>query len=192
MTKRVPPDELFENQSPVGALGYCTTGGWVVKRSIFSRTGLFDAHLRLHQDTVMFIKFAAMGKMLPGRLDEPVAMRRVHATNRSSVVRPAASVYVARVRMWATLWRWGKHALSESRRNLLLERFLAYASAPYRDADTFFGQRLLPWLQLTGLGVLYPDLAFKREFWLRYRRAMLPLALRKAASSIKARLWDAQ
>jgi glycosyltransferase involved in cell wall biosynthesis len=191
MTERVAPEVLFERQSPIGSCGFCQTAGWVVKRSVFAKTGPFDKHLRLHQDTAMFVKLAGVGKMMPGRLDEPVAIRRVHAANRSSVVRPEGQVYRGRIRMWVALWRWGKQRLSESRQDLLLERFLCYASIPYRDPASFFGKGLLPWAQLTALALLCPDLVAEREFWLHYRRVALPLGLRKALVSLKARLLDA-
>jgi hypothetical protein len=191
MSDCVAPDELFEKQSPVGRLGFCQTNGWVLRKSVFMKTGLFP-DIRLHQDSVMFVKLAAVGKMMPGRLREPVAIRRVHATNRSSVPRPPARVYWDRIRMWATLWRWGKNELSQSRQNLLLERFLEYASAPYRKAGSPIGRRLLTSVQLTGVGLFYPDLIFEREFRLRYRRAILPYCARKMFVSIKASLRRAQ
>jgi len=178
MTERVAPDELFEKQSPLGSFGYCTTGGWVVKKTIFAKTGLFDEHLRLHQDTVMFVKFAAMGKMLPGRLQVPVAVRRVHAANRSSVPRRAASVYRDRIRMWTTLWVWGKGSVSEARQQLLLRRFLAYACRPYRQPASSLARQVMPRLQINLLAVFYPRLLLETAFWLTYRRVMVPHWLR--------------
>jgi len=62
MSKRIAPDPLYEFHAPIVGSGYCPTGGWTVKRSVFDRTGLFDEHLRLHQDTVVYVKFAAVGK----------------------------------------------------------------------------------------------------------------------------------
>jgi len=179
MTERVAPDCLFEKHGPIGPCGRCGTAGWVVRRSIFSRTGLFDEHLRLYEDIVLLAKFAAVGKMLPGRLDEPVAIRRIHPTNYSCQPKPPFQDYRARLEMWAALWRWGKRNLSPQRRGLVLEHFVDRARRPYRDPDTFVGRQLLPRLQLTGLALFYPDIVLEKPFWLHYVRMMLPSFLRR-------------
>jgi glycosyltransferase involved in cell wall biosynthesis len=49
MKERVRPEEPFEKQRPVGSSGFCQTGGWVVKTSVFDKTGLFDEHFQLNQ-----------------------------------------------------------------------------------------------------------------------------------------------
>ena len=88
MTRHVDPGQLFETLL-AGDAGYFCTPGLIVKRSLLDKTGLFDENLRLHQDTAMWIKMAAVGRLAPGRLDEPVAMRRVHIHNRITAPRPA-------------------------------------------------------------------------------------------------------
>ena len=178
MTERVAPDDLFERQAPMGRGGYCTTGGWVVRRSVLARTGLFDSHLRLHQDTVMFVKLAAMGRMMPGRLDKPVAIRRVHAANRSSVPRPPSKVYRDRIRMWVALWRWGRRNLPRAREQLLVQRFLEYAGSPFRKTQSRIGRLLLPRIQMSLLVLVYPRLLLESRFWLSYHRVVVPFRLR--------------
>lgn len=168
MTKRVPPERLFEAQSPVGRAGYCPTGGWVAKRSVLDKTGLFDEHLRLHQDTDMYVKFAAVGRMVPGQLDEPVAMRRVHDRNRISAPRPAIEVYRNRVRMWGALWRWGKENLNETRHRLLLRRFIGYAARPYRSRNSRLLNSFQSVGQLTLLLLRYPELCTEVLFLIKY------------------------
>lgn len=165
MKERVPPERLFEAQSPVGRGGYCPMGGWVVKRSVFGKTGLFDEHLRLHQDTAIFVKFAALGRMLPGRLDEPVAMRRVHGHNRISAPRPAIEVYRNRVLMWGTLWRWGKRNLDDTRQQILLRRFIGCAARPYKRRNLRLVNRLQSMGQLIFLVLQYPELCLEVPFW---------------------------
>lgn len=169
MTERVPPERFFEAQSPVGSSGYCPTGGWVVKRSVFDKTGLFDEHLSLHQDTAMYVKFAAVGRMVPGRLNKPVAMRRLHDHNRISAPRPAIAVYRNRVAMWETLWRWGKSNLSESRQQILLRGLIAYAAGPYKKRDWRLINRFQSLGQLLLLLLQYPRLCSGVPFlWRRY------------------------
>ena len=168
MTKRVPPDSFFEAQSPVGQFGFCPTGGWVVKQSVFDKTGLFDEQLYLHQDTAMYIKFAAVGRMMAGRLDEPVAMRRVHDHNRILTERPDFEVYRNRVKMWSTLWRWAKPHLIKKRQRALLGRLLYYAAKPYSETTSRIINRFISICQLTLLLLQYPELSLKIIFWKKY------------------------
>jgi glycosyltransferase involved in cell wall biosynthesis len=167
MLKRVPPEKLFEAQSPIGPYGYCPTGGWVVKRDIFNKTGLFDEHLRLHQDTVLYVKFAALGKIMPGRLNQPVAMRRLHSQNRSSGYRPVYEAYRDRLLMWGTLWEWGKENLDYYRYKLILRKFIDFAALPYRQKNIF----LIGWLrskfQLLDTLKKYPGLTGEFSFWVK-------------------------
>lgn len=167
MTERVPPEQLFESQWPIGSSGFCATGGWVVKRSLFGKTGLFD-DLRLHQDTVMFVKFAAMGKMVAGRLDQPVAMRRVHDFNRHLATRTAKANYTNVVLVWATLWRWGIGNLPPNRRSLIAERFIQFAATPYcGGSPTSLKGRIASASQLLLLLSQYPRLSGESFYWKR-------------------------
>jgi glycosyltransferase involved in cell wall biosynthesis len=163
MVEQVPPERLFESQMPIGHSGYCPTGGWVVRRSIFRRTGLFEC-LTLHEDTVMYVKFAAVGRMVAGRLHEPVAMRGVHECNRASASRSVEEAYWHWARMWVALWRWGQRSLPRKRQQLLMARFAASTLNPFGDVQ---GARY--WVQsgrqLRRLLSCYPRLIVQPLFW---------------------------
>jgi hypothetical protein len=80
---RVPPEELLRAfRQP--DLGRFCTDGIVVRKTLFERTGLFDEGLDMSEDTVMWMKMAAVGRLAPGSIDAPVAMRRVHSGNRAN------------------------------------------------------------------------------------------------------------
>lgn len=187
MTEPVPPERLFEAQSPVGRSGYWHIDGWVVKGSVFGRTGLFDEHLRLHQDTAMFIKASAVGRMVPGRLDEPVAMRRVHDHNRISAPRPDAEVHRNHVLMWATLWKWSKRNLNETRQQILLRRFIECAARAYDNRNSRLISRFQSIGQLTLLLLQYPELGVEILFWKEYVANFQPHTLMRIASSFLQR-----
>jgi len=165
MMERVQPENFFELQDPIGSFGYCPTGGWVVKRSVFEKTGLFDEHLRLHQDTVMNAKLAAVGRMVAGRLEEPVSMRRVHDHNRILAPRSAIEVYRNRILMWVTLWKWAQANLSKTRQQILLKRFLDFVSQPHKIPKSRFINRLQSLRQLIALALEYPELFKEFLFW---------------------------
>ncbi len=107
MTRVIAPEVLFEETAPVGNSGYWHLDGWLVRKSLLKNVGLFDEHLWLHQDTALCLKAAAIGKLVPGNIQTPVAMRRVHENNRITAERPVAMAYDVRCSMWATLWRDG-------------------------------------------------------------------------------------
>lgn len=167
MTKRVQPEHLFESQAPIGPFGWCPTGGWVVKRTVFEKTGLFDEHLRLHQDTVMFVKLAAVGRMMPGRLDQPVAMRRVHDHNRSSAPRPAFQVYKSVTSRSAALWKWGRSTpqIDDGREKLLVSRLIRDAVYPYKSDAPRVIRDCLVIGQVALLLIRHPILISKFSAW---------------------------
>jgi hypothetical protein len=77
----VPPEKLLKALI-VGNLGLFHTNALVVRRSLFERTGLLDESMKFHQDVAIMIKMAASGCLVAGRIQEPVAIRRVHGRNR--------------------------------------------------------------------------------------------------------------
>jgi glycosyltransferase involved in cell wall biosynthesis len=123
MSRRVPPEQLFEALAPIGGAGYCPLAGWTVRRAALERAGRFDETLHLQDDTAHMLRLAAVARLAPGRLEAPVVMRRVHGGNSSLAPRSWWAAYSERVRMWAGLCRWSWRRL-ERRRQMLLWRRL--------------------------------------------------------------------
>ncbi len=84
LSRPLSPEALFYHISPVGNGGYFHLIGLTVKREVFAITGLLNPSLRVSQDTEWMLRIAATCILLPGHLDEPVAMRRIHDSNRST------------------------------------------------------------------------------------------------------------
>src|SRR5690606_621839 len=122
VSERVAPERLLAELC-LGELGHFHLDGLVVKRSVFERTGPFDEHLRLHQGTAMMYNRAAVARLAPGSLAQPVAMRRVHAQNRISAPRSASDIYEKRMLLFETLWEWAKANLSPEQERMLLELY---------------------------------------------------------------------
>jgi glycosyltransferase involved in cell wall biosynthesis len=168
MTERVTPDQLFAVLVRGGS-GSFSIDGLVVKRSVFDRTGLLDEHLRLHQDSAILVKMAAVAKLVPGRLDEPVAMWRIHDRNRISEPRLPSQVYKDKLSFWDTLLRWSRQNLDEERQHIVLDCLLRYAMYGPRLNKTYplwlrnFTKRIQFVLLLSD----YPSLIRERAFWKR-------------------------
>lgn len=112
LSRKVRPEDLFlfllGDKS-----GNLHLDGLVVKKVLFQKCGYFFKHLRLHQDTAMIFQMAESGRLYPGRLDEAVAMRRVHSSNRifSSYNRDKTQYL-----MWQTLFHWaGQKKVSKNK-----------------------------------------------------------------------------
>ena len=117
MKEPVAPDKLFAALI-IGNLGIFHTNAFVVRRSLFERTGFFDESLKFHQDTAMRIKMAAVGNLMAGRIQEPVAMRRVHGDN--TILKLGAGYNPHLEQLDDILLEWGRdRRLSRSHMRLL-------------------------------------------------------------------------
>ena len=79
----VPAQQLLKTLLTPSA-GRFTTDAITIRKSLLAKTGLFDTSLRLHQDTHLWLRIAHFGKVIPGIIDRPVCIRRVHSNNRIS------------------------------------------------------------------------------------------------------------
>ena len=144
MTEKVEPGSLFEVLIS-GRKGNFSLDGLVVRKSIFEKCGYFFEHLRLHQDTAMTIQMAYYGRLIPGRLDSPVAMRRVHSENRF-LNQP--NLRQSKFLFWKTLFYWAhKRKLGNKRLTTL---FLNYVYSSYRLARGSKTLSLKNWPELKG------------------------------------------
>jgi glycosyltransferase involved in cell wall biosynthesis len=182
MKKRVAPDELF-SALVSGKAGSFSIDGLVIKKSVFRKTGYFDEDLPLHMDDVFFIKAAALSKLVPGSLDEPVAMWRVHNHNRISAPRPKNSIYKYKLRYWFTLWQWSRTHLQQEQQDFLLQAMIHEAMYKTRFnrpiPRRFYG--LQKRIQLLLLPLAYPGMLTQQVYW----RSFLPgfaMALNKQRS----------
>lgn len=88
VSEAVPPEELILVLLWVHdrARGEFHTNGVTLRREFFDRVGGFHPDLRLQQDTHLWRRLAAGGRMSPGRIAEVVAMHSVHGGNRMTKV----------------------------------------------------------------------------------------------------------
>jgi glycosyltransferase involved in cell wall biosynthesis len=81
--ERVPSSQLAISLLK-GNKGSFTTDAITLRRSLIDKVGGFHEKLWLHQDTHMWVRCAVCGTIIPGELESPVAIRRVHKNNRIS------------------------------------------------------------------------------------------------------------
>lgn len=164
--KKVPPEDLFTALN-VGNIGGIHINGLVIKRRILEKTGYFDEELTLHQDVAFTIKAAAVSKLVPGRLDEPVAIYRIHDRNRFSAPRSIGMIYKMKIEFRYAQWNWGRTRLSLEKKQLLLQMLINETCFRQRFSRPF--PKRLFWLQkriqLLLLSFDYPAVVLEKAFW---------------------------
>lgn len=152
----IPPEQLFEALVR-GGKGEFSTDGVTVRTRIFERTGEFDPNLRLCQDTAMWIRMAAKGRLVAGSLTEPVSVRRLHEDNRVYKHRDRHMDH--RTAMYRSLLAWGRAGnLERGRLFLLLECFMDHWYWHIPAARGWSPRRFrLQWLLFViGIALRYP------------------------------------
>ncbi len=135
LRESVPPEHLFEVLLK-GHSGGPNTDGIVVRRRLFEKTGLFDECLLHHEDPAMWLKMAAVGRLVAGRIDDPVSLRLIHDNNMTWQLTGSYDPYLKE--FWERMCLWGMQAgLSHKRMGLLRyyqwrARFLGYSQANQR------------------------------------------------------------
>ncbi|MDQ7785104.1 MAG: glycosyltransferase family A protein [Desulfomonilaceae bacterium] len=87
--------------------GWFHFDGIVVKRSLMDRTGLFEEHAKTGTVLGMEFKMAAAGRIMPGILDKPVAMRRMYGESITARMRRIADLQDNK-RVFREVWDWAK------------------------------------------------------------------------------------
>lgn len=108
--KYVAPEELkyvlLNIHNEFGSNNYLTLDTLTVKKSIVLKVGGFNENLRLGEDNEFIIKLSIKGKLRPGIIDKPIAMRGVHGSNTLLTRRPDPQNFV-----WSELEIWLKNNL---------------------------------------------------------------------------------
>ena len=126
--KVLKPEELFY-YLVMWEAGHFSLDGLVVKKNLLNRVGGLNKSLRLHEDTDICIKMAAVGNLVPGRLDEPVALRRVHARN--TFITKRKNSLKSRLLVWRSLDDWAKESKQSLARRLIIRYQLNRLQAFY-------------------------------------------------------------
>ena len=114
----IAPEDLLDAWLS-GDRGGFHTAGVLVRRELFERVGGFEPGLRMAQDTHLWVRLAAAGRLVAGSLDRPVAVRRLHGANR--IMTDVALHRRYHLEMSQSLVRWSRGRLSAERRGRLLD-----------------------------------------------------------------------
>lgn len=179
MNKIVPPEELLE-KLVLSLAGYFLTNGLVIKRSLLNLTGYMDESLILHQDNDFMYRCAAVSRLLPGRLDEPVAMRRVHAQNRITAPRSQKQKIKDRMKMWKVTYRWFRVNTNREKRNLISKAIVKFWTKKYSETNntqSYFSREILKRISLTFLPFSLPEIVSEPNYWISFLPSRVKLKI---------------
>jgi glycosyltransferase involved in cell wall biosynthesis len=154
VSEPLEPQDLFHHMAPLGRKGYFHGNGLTVRKEVFDRIGYFNSHLRLSQDTHMFIKMVSVCRLYPGKLEEALSIRRAHAMNRIS---DKERLLDYRPLLFKSLFEWAcDHQLEKSKRLILWQQYVRWKmerakgsriSKNFTKVWFLFGQGIKkPWL----------------------------------------------
>lgn len=163
LSRRVEPDRLFE-ALVAGDGSYFGMDGVVLRTCLFDRIGGFDTRLPMGEDTALWVRAAAVGRLLPGSIRVPVAIRRVHGDN--TIYRRRGEAGVHAVRMAETLLEWARReGVCRSRRILLLDWLLNFRMDEIPPSLPYFVRKLRELAFFSVFALEHPLALQSRHFW---------------------------
>jgi glycosyltransferase involved in cell wall biosynthesis len=160
----VPPDRLFEALVGAEDKGFFCTDGIAVRTSLIKRVGGFDISLRMGEDTAMWVRLSAMGRLVPGSLREPVGMRRIHAGNTIYSGRGYNPKYA--VQMARLLLQWARDVrLPWRRRVLLCDLLLNFRLEEIPDDACYLGRKARELMLFSGFAARHPLALSSPHYW---------------------------
>jgi len=177
VVKEIPPEGLLE-KLVLGGAGFFSIDGLVIKKSALISSGYMDSDLNLHQDTEFFFRLAAVARLYPGNLTEPVAKRRIHHHNRMSAPDAKNNIFASRLKMWISSFRWfrANRPFSESKLILrgLLSLFKKYDYYAHHENCRYLIE-LRKRLRLIRLFFIVPEVVIYKEYWHTFLPARISL-----------------
>ena len=169
MQRQVAPEDLVRVLIKGGS-GHIHLNGLVIRRALLERCGYMNEAIAdtLHEDTDFVLKAAAVGRLLPGRIDTPTSVRRAHAGNRVSAPRPPEDIFRDNMRQKMATYRWCKHNHLKEQRYLAFRRALSdqvlmdrgsTETPAERNGSRRKAARLLAW------PFQYPEVTLEKYYW---------------------------
>ncbi|HOG57860.1 MAG TPA: glycosyltransferase family 2 protein [Anaerolineaceae bacterium] len=161
MEPGIPPGELYAALTR-GGQGHIHLNGLVIRREVLGRSGVFNESIpnTRGEDTDFILRLSAVGQLLPGSVEKPTSLRRVHAQNRVSAPRSAESIQRDRMRLRAATYAWVREHGTPIQRDLAFRRLLRqHLSWPeiHSARQRFF--------RLAGFLFRFPHALTEKSYW---------------------------
>jgi glycosyltransferase involved in cell wall biosynthesis len=163
----ISPENLFVALMK-GGMGHFSFNGFTGKKDLFTRVSRFDERLAMYEDSLLMFQLSAKGRLYPGNIKEPVALRRVHRENRiTNRLKQQRINYDAMVEFWQLLLIWGKVNLSARQLYWLVRRNVSQIRNIDYLKDICFSDFVTSRKRMLHYVKDYPFLLFDSYFWRR-------------------------
>ena len=167
ITRQINPDHLFEEIIKIkGDAWYFHINSLTVKKNLLFEVGCFNENLQPHEDTELMYKLAAGGRLVPGDIENPVVIRRVHGGNRITYhLVNKRNHNKTEIETLEALAEWGRKNLKKSRQYLIALRHVDRL----RKTDYFSDHKISDYINsrilMFKLALEYPKLFQNYWFW---------------------------
>lgn len=170
MNELITPENLFA-KLVLGRSGYLTVYGFVGKLSLYKQAGYFNETLRYFEDTEYFHRLSAIGRLYPGKLKEPVTLRRVHQSNTIIAPGSAERKFSDRLKMYISTYRWLRKKRLYKESGLILRRLMPLYSTVRSNKEVSHNKFLNGIKLRIGLFRMIidlPEAIFSSYYWRRF------------------------
>lgn len=176
ISRKISPGNLFK-ELLFFKYGSFHTNAITVKKSLFTKTGMFNETLRLHQDIDMWFKMALLGKLVGDDSSELISIRRVHTDNR--ITKLAPNNFTTRNTIYDQFYKWALQN-KVSKHNISLIEYRIWQNKLFLHGTLYKTKRMAKHknkaLRLTNMYLLTlkrfidePNLLFSKYFlWKAY------------------------
>jgi len=167
VTRKIPPEKLFaEIIGLKREAWYFHLNSLTVKKDLLFRVGLFNEKLSPHEDTDLLFKICAAGRLSPGDIEHPVAIRRVHGANRiTHHIVDKRKHYQTDLETWESIYTWGRKNLARNKQWMIALRYIDRL----RKSDYFPDHRVKDFTKsrkkMMQLALSHPTILIKHWFW---------------------------
>ena len=124
----VKPNHLFENLQPLGHKVLFHVDGLTVKKTVFINSGYFEESLKTSEDTLQWFKMASVCKLVPGEINDFVALSEKLTNGLSSNRRLVEKDFII---MLLKLFKFCEsNNLTASRKELVVSKLFYFISIP--------------------------------------------------------------
>lgn len=134
LTKEVPPEKLFESLI-MGNIGWFHFNGLTLRKSCVKKSGLLNPNLWYGEDIEFFLRLSIFVRLIPGRLNEAVAMRGVYAGNSTLSIYTSYKTLFINQHCTSYRWRIMFELMLKSNFSIKINRFLFNRYIDYYDYD---------------------------------------------------------
>lgn len=161
----IAPEMLFKKLIG-GKVGYFSFDSFTARKELFTKVAFFNENLMTSQDRDLMLKLSSKGRLFPGEIKNPVAIRRVHDNNRiTKLLTDRESAYYSSIMMWESMYKWGKINLPNQYQKEVIANFIkCYKKADYLPKSNlknyYFTRK-----KMAELAKEYPSIFFTINFW---------------------------